>query len=357
LGFNQNGIEKNTTDSDGNIKTESQSLFGILYYLYSQLKNNKDLTGENLSNISSIFDTTKEITLDGIDSDQQKITDNIFKNYLVNKNTATQKVKLEGYTTEVTYPVHYPTNPEQCDQNKQFNSITSRVINFDILYPVLTTMIETLNQNLKTIDTTIKDKIKEFIQKKDNNYLIFMIYRIISDFISVILCPYKSDGNTYITQKKTIRNFGKYIMFYYKRTSYEVNDKGKRIKYNYGIDINEQINSNGKKYVLVGFTCHYGGDSDGGHYDCVKCDEKGKPILEISDTTISIYNRSEDKLRGVVAVIYKRVDEDQTGLSGGSKPTHNTTAYKSKHNSSFKSSSSSKSKAKSHSHSHTRRVR
>jgi hypothetical protein len=358
LGFNQNGIEKNTTDDDGSTKTESQSLFGILYYLYSQLKNSKELTDADLDNLITIFTRTKKITLDDIDSNLQNIIDNIFKNYLVGKNIKTREVELKNFTTDVTYPIEYPEHPDECEQNKNFNLITSRVINFQILYPVLMNMIKILNDKLNNPEI-VKDKIKDFIKDENNKYLIFMIYRIISDFMNVILTPYKTDGETYIVNKETIRDFGKYIMFYYKRTSFESDKNGQQIKYKYGIDINETITANGKKYVLVGFTCHYGDTSKSGHYDCIKCDKNGKPILGISDSTISIYRENESIKRGVVAVIYKRADE--LGQSGGGrfKPRHNplTNHSKSKHNSSFKASSSSKSKGKSHSRSHTQRVK
>lgn len=362
LGFHKSGIEKNTTDSDGSTKTESQSLFGILYYLYYQLKTKKELIDADLDNLITIFNKTKEITLDDINSNLKDIIDNIFKNYLVGKNITTREVKLDVFTKDVTYPSEYPEHPDECEQNQTFNLITSRVINFDILYPVLMNMIKILNENLNNPAIT-KEKIKDFIKAENNNYLIFMIYRIISDFMNVILTPYKTDGATYIVNKETIRDFGKYIMFYYKRTSFESDKDGKKIKYKYGININETITtSNGEKYVLVGFTCHYGDTSKSGHYDCIKCDKNGKPIFGISDSTISIYNENETIKRGVVAVIYKQEESGVPHSPGGGgfkpryNPTTNHTASKSRHNSSFKASSS-KSKHKIHNRSHTQRVK
>jgi hypothetical protein len=347
LGVNKTGLDK-------------QTLFGILHYLlYSNVK----IIDDDFDNFINIYKGGNQINLDVTEKDKQSTTTDIFKNYLHVKDVSTQQVKLNGDATNVTYPTDYPDNPEQCKPNKTFNNITSRTINFEILYPVLNSMIKKLNSKLKGLDISTKENIENFINDENNKYLIFMIYLIITDFISVILCPYKPDGTTYEIKKETIRNFGKYIMFYYKRTSWEVDPKNnEEIKYKYGIDINETITSlSGQKYFLVGFTCHYGGTSKSGHYDCVKCDKKGKPILGISDNTISIYSESETIKRGVVAVIYKRADELGQAGGGRFKPMHNTitnhTAYKSKHNSSFKVSSSSKSKHKGHNRSHTQRVK
>jgi O-acetyl-ADP-ribose deacetylase (regulator of RNase III) len=124
------------------------------------------------------------------------------------------------------------------------------------------------------------------------------------------------------------------------------------------IDIGEQSSPVENNYILQGYCVHLGNHAAGGsHWVFIKCNPKtGKEAILLNDDTISVYDSkdSDTYQKGASLFIYKRADESGQG-GGGFKPAHNTTASKSKHNSSFKVSSSSKAKVKSRSH--TRRVR
>jgi hypothetical protein len=259
-----------------------------------------------------------------------------------------------------------------------FKQICAMSSNLDIT-PNYSGLITTLNSFKKTdneykniadynkgkFNNTYLDSIKTFIDSNIGKFDADNIIKICKDTISpankdityVMSSLTEPSGIDQTTEIK-INNVNKYLIIRIQRTFNGIKDNSK-------INPDKVIQVNKSKYILQGYSVHLGSDITGGaHYIFVKCDPvTGEEKLILNDGNLNDINSqtNDNKQKGVFGLIYKRADELGQAGGGRFKPMHNTitnhTAYKSKHNSSFKASSSSKSKGKGHNRSHTQRVK
>jgi O-acetyl-ADP-ribose deacetylase (regulator of RNase III) len=244
-------------------------------------------------------------------------------------DSATNHEKSYKEISNVITNKYFPTINSELDAIKQFidNNKTPNIgLNID--------GISSICDNVKHVYTFLDSEFKEMtISKNDKNVEHTNIIEINEYFIVSI--------NRALPDQS--------------KSSFSVN-----IENILKIYIGEQSSLVENNYILQGYCVHHGNHAAGAsHWVFIKCNPKtGKEAILLNDDTISVYDSkdSDTYQKGASLFIYKRADESGQG-GGGFKPAHNTTASKSKHNSSFKASSSSKSKTKTKNRNHTQRVK
>jgi len=239
------------------------------------------------------------------------------------------------------------TKPDQYDKEIQsFNSILKKEEFKNFLQE---------NRNKPTLTDVISDleKINSFFTKnkissvnnvvsynKDNSEIITKTYKKLEEKETDIEFP----PGRYFTTKNQITEVNKYLLVTFNREMY-IKATGNKVKDLTKIDIEKTLDiyvkKNGKiikkKFILQGYSLHFG-MGGGGHYVFVKCNyETGKEELVLNDPTIEGIDEIEDTRcqlnskdlpipknevlsRSVVAFIYKLAEEEEPAPAGGPPP-------------------------------------